>query len=219
MLAIGILCFIFLTNGLTYAQQSPPLCTQSSSMTVNSTEFNGTWWEVARNPAPTGNWDCVEVNFIMEPQNTARIATTYSNTPSYLWVNQTMYTDIALGNVVNGGGYNISYINGLSNTSYTVYKLLDTDYENYAFVCGYTNASDPNTFFGIILTRDRYPNTTALNSYEAMASQNYANFTNGTMSLITQSPTCYAAGAYGLRDYAILATLLAALHALVHIAM
>lgn len=152
-------------------------------------QFNGTWWEVARNPAPTGNWDCVEVNFIMEPQNTARIETTYSNTPSYLWVNQTMYTDIALGNVVNGGGYNISYINGLSNTSYTVYKLLDTDYENYAFVCGYTNASNPNTFFGIILTRDRYPNTTALNSYEAMASQNYANFTNGTMSLITQSPT------------------------------
>lgn len=143
---------------------------------------------MARNPAPTGNWDCVEVDFIVEPDDSLRIETTYSNTPSYLWVNQTMYANISL-DPTNNNGYNISYVNGLTNTPYTVYKLLDTDYDNYAFICGYTNASNPDTFFGIVLTRDRYPNTTVLNGYEELAFMNYANFTNGTMSLITQSPT------------------------------
>ncbi|XP_073847659.1 uncharacterized protein [Musca autumnalis] len=217
MLAFGIFCVIFLANGLTSAQQTQ-LCPESPGMSVNATQLNGTWWEVARNPAPVGSWDCVEVNFIVEPQNMVRIETTYSNTPSYLWVNQTMYANVSIDDT-NNGGYNISYVNGLTNTPYTVYKLLDTDYQNYAFVCGYTNATDPNTFFGIVLTRDRYPNTTTLNEYEDMASQNYGNFTNGTMSLITQSPTCYAAGAHGLHHYTILATVLAVMHAMVQFLM
>ncbi|XP_013108440.2 uncharacterized protein LOC106087812 [Stomoxys calcitrans] len=218
MLAIGIFCFIFLANGIANAQNTPASCFQSQSMSFDASQLNGTWWEVARNPAPSGNWDCVEVDFIAEPQNNLLIETTYSNTPSYLWVNQTMYTTVNLNNPT-GNGFNISYVNGLTNTSYTVYKLLQTDYENYAFICGYTNASDPTTTFGIVLTRQRYPNATVLNHYETMASNNYADFTNGTMSLITQSPTCYAAGAYGLYEYSIVGTLLALMQALMHFAM
>ncbi|XP_075144779.1 uncharacterized protein LOC142219900 [Haematobia irritans] len=187
-------------------------------MNFDPSQINGTWWEVARNPAPIGNWDCVEVEFIEEPGNNVLIQTTYSNTPSYLWVNQTMSATINLDNS-NGDGYNISYVNGLTNTSYTVYKLLDTDYQNYAFICGYTNISDTNSTFGIVLTRERYPNTTVLNSYEMMAYQNYADFTNGTMSLITQSPTCYIGGAYGLYEYSIVVTLLVLLQALLHFVM
>ncbi|XP_075144778.1 uncharacterized protein LOC142219899 [Haematobia irritans] len=180
-------------------------------MTFNSSQINGTWW--GHNPLPIGNGDCIEVEFIEEPGNNVLIRTTYSNTPSYLWVNQTMSATINLDNT-NGD------VNGLNNTSHTVYKLLDTDYQNYAFLCGYTNISDTNSTFGIALTRERYPNTTILNSFEMMANQKYADFTNGTMSLVSQSPTCYISnGAYGLYEYSIVVTLLGLLQALLHLVM
>lgn len=99
-----------------------------------------------------------------------------------------MYANISLDNS-EPDGYNISYINGITTTPYTVFKLLDTDYENYALICGYTNATDNTTSFGIVLTRNRYPDTATLNGYELTASSQYADFTNGTMSLITQSAT------------------------------
>lgn len=152
--------------------------------------MSGIWWEIARDPAisPMG---CIKVNVsVDEPENVLKIATTYSVSSSYLWVNQTMYANISLANtdVASPDGYNFSYVNGIAGPDYAVYKLLDTDYNNYAFVCGYTNATNNATSFGILLMRDRNPNSTSIIDWENTASTQYSDFTMGTMPLVTQTP-------------------------------
>lgn len=152
--------------------------------------MSGVWWEVARKPSlPV--LACVKVNFtVIQPENVLEIATTNIVSSSYLWVNQTMYANISLANDNgNSNGYNISYIDGITTTKYTVYKLLTTDYNNYALFCGYTNATTNATSFGIILTRERYPNATQLNDIEDAASTQYSNFAYGSLPSVTQSPT------------------------------
>ncbi|XP_023290899.2 uncharacterized protein LOC111674514 [Lucilia cuprina] len=183
----------FLANNAVKAQTQPTLCSNSPSMAFNVTQISGVWWEVARNPLlPT--LACVKVNFTeIQPENVLQIATTNVVSNNYLWVNQTMYANISLA-TENSNGYNISYIDGISTTKYTVYKLLNTDYTSYALFCGYTNATNNATSFGLILTRERYPNTTLLNTIEDQASSLYSDFSFGTLPLVTQSPTCYAAG-------------------------
>lgn len=150
--------------------------------------MSGVWWEVARNPT-LASLACVRVNFTeIQPDNVMEIATTYSVSTTYLWVNQTMYANVSLANDISNG-YNISYIDGISRTEFTVYKLLNTDYKSFALFCGYTNATNNETSFGIILTRERFPNITQLTDIEVPASTQYADFTFGTMPLVTQSPT------------------------------
>lgn len=134
---------------------------------------------------------CIRVNITVdELENVLKIATTYSVSSSYLWVNQTMYANISLANadVASPTGYNISYVNGIAGPEYAVYKLLETNYNNYALICGYTNAANNASSFGILLMRDRNPNSTVIKDLESTASTQYTDFTMGTMPLVTQSP-------------------------------
>ncbi|XP_037827064.1 uncharacterized protein LOC119615051 [Lucilia sericata] len=112
----------------------------------------------------------------------------------------------------------ISYTDGSKTTENTVYKLLNTDYNNYALVCGFTNATNTSMSFGIILTRERYPNLTQVIDLEDSASLLYSDFEFGTMPLVTQSPKCYTAGV--TPQYSVFSTIVAFLYStLVQIVM
>lgn len=131
---------------------------------------------------------CIRVEFTEDPaQNVLEVATTYSVSTIYLWVNQTMYANISLANP-SPNGYNISYLDGITTTHHTVYKLLQTNYTDYALFCGYTNATNNATSFGIILTRERFPNRTTILDLQSSVSTQYADFSYGLIPSVTQTP-------------------------------
>ncbi|XP_065354488.1 uncharacterized protein LOC135948962 [Calliphora vicina] len=192
-----IIGLLLLANNSADAQSQPALCSDSFNMAFNATQLSGVWWEVARNPALAG-LACVKVNFTeIQPENVLEIAITYAVSNTYLWSNRTMYANVSLANsnVYNMNGYNISYNDGTYTTKYAVYKLLNTDYENYALICGYTNVTNTATSFGIYLTRERNPNMTQLIELEDAASTLYSDFSFGNMPLVNQSSSCYTSDA------------------------
>ncbi|XP_023034494.2 uncharacterized protein LOC6647366 [Drosophila willistoni] len=171
----------------------------SSTEDLDLEKFSGIWWEVARQPSSSDF--CTEVNITaLNPatttdNTTVLIATTYSNTVDYPWVNQTMNATLSVNKSELEYGFDFLYWNPPNYTPKTVFKVLAIDYTEYAFVCGYTNSSDNSTSFGILLSRDRTPNTTTLQSWQQNASALYPNFEVDGMTVITQDDTCYAAGA------------------------
>lgn len=155
--------------------------------------MSGPWYEVARNPAP--DVYCVKVDAAISPDNSTLflVNTTYADSSSYLYINQTVNGNISLAGLTlpSTDGYNISYSVGYNTYQPSaIYKLLATDNDNYALICGYTNAADLKTEFGIVLARNRNIsnfNNTQLDIYEQMGFNMTTAFLNGSMALVTQS--------------------------------
>ncbi|XP_068156985.1 uncharacterized protein [Drosophila tropicalis] len=177
-------------------------CSDSSStQDLDLEKLSGIWWEIARQPSSSDF--CTEVNITVlnstttTDNTTVLIDTTYSNTVDYPWVNQTMNATLSVNTSNNNleDGFKFNYWNPPNYTPFAVFKVLAINYTEYAFVCGYTNSSDNSTAFGLLLSRDRTPSTTTLQSWQQNASALYPNFEVGGMTVITQDNTCYAAGA------------------------
>ncbi|KAH8359655.1 hypothetical protein KR093_008193 [Drosophila rubida] len=195
--ALGLLCCLLL--GAASGQDAgavPVACNVSSSMALDLAKFAGIWWEIVRQPVGSNFCTQINVTVLNQATDNVLIDTTYSNTLLYPWVNQTMNATLTVPNdTAAADGYNFTYWNPPSYTPYTVFKVLDTDYSNYAFICGYTNATDNSTAFGVVIARNRTLSTAYLDSLESNSSALYQNFANGSMTLITQDQTCVGNGA------------------------
>ncbi|EDV93565.1 uncharacterized protein LOC6563141 [Drosophila grimshawi] len=168
-------------------------CNVSTSMALDLEKFSGIWWEITRQPV--GSIFCTKINVTVldKSEDNVLIDTTYSNTIDYPYVNQTMNATLTVADKISSTeGYNFTYWNPPDYTPHTVFKVLDTDYSQYAVICGYTNATDNSTAFGMIIARDRTLAPTVLDTIESESSALYDNFFDGTMTLTTQGSTCYS---------------------------
>ena len=205
---------LILLAGGVCAQEAPAApvnCTDAESIAFNATQLAGRWFEVARNPAPPTTKACIQVD-IQDFTQHIQIEVTYADDSKLLHSNKTMSANMS-ANATAGGpdGYNVTYSVDATSSPVTTYKLLATDYNNYAFVCGYTNANASE--FAVVLTRDRMPNATLLNSYESMAAADFSNFLNGSMAQITQSSDCFKSSGATLA-FPVLSSILVAISAL-----
>ncbi|XP_055855183.1 uncharacterized protein LOC129918589 [Episyrphus balteatus] len=116
-------------------------CQNATAKTVNATLLLGQWYEVARKTYPNAAFDehnkaqCVSMKFYIPSNSSLSTLVTYSTNPEKLWSNKTIDYNLAI-NVTSKlveGVYNITTSSGVIKT----YKIVETDYDKYAFVCGY----------------------------------------------------------------------------------
>lgn len=109
----------------------------------------------------------------------------YSASKTGLLRDQKAQVNVNVSDINANTGFNVSYSN--ANGANTTFKILSTDYNSSVVLCGYTNASDPSTSFGIILTRNQMVNSTWLMQLKSNASQILSGFNDNTTANITQS--------------------------------
>ncbi|KAM7360194.1 uncharacterized protein ACRADG_003948 [Cochliomyia hominivorax] len=196
-----------------HAQSNPPTCQSVNGMTnVNATLFGGDWYEEIR--APAKNVSCVQVHVeVVNNQTQLNIKSMYSASQSGLLMDQNAQAVVNVSVVNSNTGFNVSYNN--ANGVNTTYKILSSDYNSKLILCGYTNISDPSTSFGIILTRNQFPNTTWLTEVKNNASQILPAFNATNVSNITQSKSCHTNSA--ATSVPVLATIFATFYTLLKI--
>ncbi|XP_037952123.1 uncharacterized protein LOC119682701 [Teleopsis dalmanni] len=194
---------------------APVYCNNATSITnFTLSDLSGVWYEVARNPATLISVLCTQVNITSMPNNIMNIQTTYSNSPSYPWVNVTETANVT--STISQYGFNVTYYlyNTPSQTTLT-FKVLALNPSTNAYICGYSNGSDPSTFFDVILSRQRILNSTTLTAYENGGPPNFVGFGSSVMTPISQTQSCYANGATSTVSF--MGVVLALLYAMFHL--
>ncbi|XP_030373743.1 uncharacterized protein LOC115623505 [Scaptodrosophila lebanonensis] len=154
-------------------------CNTFPSMTINVTQFMGEWYEVARLPA--NNMSCVQTNLSINAQQDAlNVNTSFSYESDEPWNKYDMIGAVSLPNLTPLSLYNFSYTLGNVSLPYSWYKIVTTDYTNFSFICGYSNATGTIDTFALVLSR----NQTSL-SQEASGL-----ITSLQMPMIIQNSTC-----------------------------
>lgn len=147
-------------------------------------QFAGDWYEEIR--APALNVSCVHVHVdVINNQTQLNVKTMYAASQTGLLMDKNAQATVNVSVVNANTGFNISYSN--ANGANTTYKILSTDYTSNVVLCGYTNASEPTSSFGIILTRSQIVNSTWLMELKSNASQILPGFNDSTTANITQS--------------------------------
>ncbi|EDW80730.1 uncharacterized protein Dwil_GK11408 [Drosophila willistoni] len=175
-------------------------CQNATSLDFNNTQLAGTWFEVARNPAPSVT--CVEITASLYTNATNASTTTYfgldilqssSNVSTYQ--DNELIANFTLD--VNGTqGYNVTLLkNGVAQTPYFV-KILDLNATSgFLYGCSYTNATAGATEgVGFILSKATSINSTLLSEGNNNASLSYSVFQNGSFYNVTQTG-CYRSSA------------------------
>jgi len=180
-------------------------CSEAEALAdVNATALLGQWYEVARNPAkPEVN--CVAVDLSLD-NDTLTVSTTFANNPNAWNTNQTAHANVSLTETVANNN-TVQLIYNTNALPQSMLKLLETDYKNYVLACGYTNASDPATSYGMVLARSRMVSNDTMQPWLVNAVQNYTNFVKD-MPMVVQSDVCYKNGATSLAATSAMLTLL-----------
>lgn len=191
----------------TAQQAAPAACQTATPMTnVNATQFAGYWYEEVR--APGKNVSCVKVKVaVTNNQTTLSINTLYANSLSSVLMTQNETATVNVSAVNTNTGFNVTSNVGPTTT----YKILSTDYNKSAVLCGYTNVSDTTTSFGVILTRQREANFTLLLQLQTSAATVLTNFGDKSATNITQA-NCIESSAS--TSVPVLATVFAAFYTL-----
>ncbi|KAH8236504.1 hypothetical protein KR026_003820 [Drosophila bipectinata] len=166
------------------AQSTPQTCAQASSLPFDNAAYNGTWFEVARNPAPAVGCITLEVNVqsqYVQVNVSHSISTTNLKTESRESANITLSS--------GSNGYNVSFVEG-QDTTYKFVKVLQLINNTYLVGCTYTNANDASTSAGFILAKSGY-NYTLTEGVNNNASALYTNFQSGVVNNVTQTG-CFA---------------------------
>ncbi|KAH8326453.1 hypothetical protein KR067_007796 [Drosophila pandora] len=163
------------------AQTTPQTCLQATSLDFNNAAFNGSWFEVARNPAPSVGCISLDVNVqsgYVQVNVSHSISTTNLKTEPHETANITLIAG-------STAGYNVSFLEG-QETSYKFVKVLQLINNTYLVGCSYTNASDASTSAGFILAKLGY-NYTLTEKVNNDAASLYTNFQSGTVNNVTQT--------------------------------
>ncbi|XP_013108349.1 uncharacterized protein LOC106087751 [Stomoxys calcitrans] len=176
--------------GVLGAEAQNPCQNVQGMANLNATRLAGMWYEAVR--APAANVACIRVNAQNANNNTQMTITTWSSsstTSSYMNQQQSATLNVTMVNA--NTGFNVTY--NSTNSVNTTYVILDTDYNTYVSVCGYTTPN-ANSSFGAIFTTSQSPNSTWVDGLVNATSQVLLNFNSTTVSKVNQM-NCYASSA------------------------
>ncbi|XP_068155949.1 uncharacterized protein [Drosophila tropicalis] len=174
-------------------------CQNATSLDFNDTQLAGTWYEVARNPAPTVT--CVEITASLYTNATNASTTTYfgldifqSSSIASTYQDNELKANITL-EANSTSGYNVTLLkNGVAQSPYVIKLLQLNATTGFLYGCSYTNASEDAPGTGFILSKATSINSTLLTEGNNNASLSYNVFQNGSFSNVTQTG-CYKSSA------------------------
>ncbi|KAH8336289.1 hypothetical protein KR074_008557 [Drosophila pseudoananassae] len=181
LISLAFLAVISVALGQTATQQT---CVQATSLSFDNAAYNGTWYEVARNPAPAVGCITLDVNVqsqYVQVNVSHSISTTNLQTESRESANITLST--------GSNGYNVSFVEN-QQTTYKFVKVLQLINNTYLVGCTYTNASDASTSAGFILAKFGF-NYTLTEKVNNDAATQFTNFQAGVVNNVTQTG-CFA---------------------------
>ncbi|XP_030374389.1 uncharacterized protein LOC115623962 [Scaptodrosophila lebanonensis] len=167
-------------------------CREFTSIALDVDKFMGTWYEVARQPS--NGHACIQTILTDTGLDTVYIQTRYSYMYDNTWISPYIVAVVTALNMTTSpspNGYTAPFLLGNFLLPWTTYKILSTDYENYALVCGFTNA----TSFGLIMTRERQSKQQLFDAFEVALDPIYSNIINSSLSFVMQNATCLPSSA------------------------
>ncbi|XP_055905482.1 uncharacterized protein LOC129940975 [Eupeodes corollae] len=156
-------------------------CQEATPKNVNLTLFHGEWFEAARKiQNSTNNESCNAWNFENDT-NPVTFTSTYNTNPNKLWANESTAVQIN----VTDGVYSLNNTDGSVN----IYKILETDYDTFAFICSYKNSStnEAETSTTTASTTEQSTTTSSSSSSSSSTSESTTSNPSSTSSPIPET--------------------------------
>ena len=169
--------------GMINARSSPGACgTPQLQPAFDATRYTGLWFNVARDKnSPFENGNCEQTRYSINADRTLRVINSQFD-------NATQTFTTVDGNAVCDGPQ--CAVTFFSFSPPGDYRVMATDYENFALVYACRNVSSAKVDFAWVLTRERHPKQEFIDKALATLNERVPEFTTDNLAWTYQGGAC-----------------------------